>query len=68
MRLIATFTDPFDGVMVAKNDYYYDVRRAASGFYSKHIRRCQAALRSIQSNILEGRTPKVSIKFVPAKL
>lgn len=62
-RIIVTFLDPFDGEPVAENNYHYDPRLSADGFYSRHVRKVQQALKQIQSNILQGRTPKVSVQM-----
>ena len=63
-RIIITYTDPFDDTMLAKSEMPYEPRRAATGFYSRYVSKCKQALKQIQSHILQGRDPKVTIEQV----
>jgi len=63
-RIVVTFIDPFDDEPVAENNYAYDARLSANGFYSRHVRKMQQALKQIQSHILQGRTPRIEVCLV----
>jgi hypothetical protein len=63
-RIIVRYVDPFDGRWVCTSDYAYDARMAADYFYSRAIRKMKEGLKSIQSHVLEGRTPKAEIEIV----
>lgn len=62
--IFAELTDPFDDQLIFSSCIPYSARRAAISIYSRHLRRLKNAMRSISSNILEGRTPKLTIKFL----
>lgn len=61
--IVVKYTDPFDDVLLAESHYSYNARMSANGFYSRHVKTVAKALKSIQSSILEGRTPRINIKL-----
>ena len=63
-RILVTYFDPFDGVEIASSDYSYDAHKSADGFYSRHVRKCRDALKTIQAHILQGRTPEITVELV----
>ena len=63
-RVVLTWTDPFDGAFLCAEDIAYDARRAASGYYSRRVTLTRAAGRRIWSDALQGRTPRVGVRFV----
>jgi len=63
-RIIIKYTDPFDDTWLCSSNYCYDPRLSATGFYSHGIKIMRSGIKKIQSHILEGRTPKVSVEFI----
>lgn len=62
-RIIATFFDPFDDSELSSLNFSYSPRLAATGFYSHRIRRLLEFHRAVDAKILEGRKPRVMLKF-----
>lgn len=60
-RIFVKFLDPFDGRLLCASDYSYNPHLSADSFYSRRIRKEVAAYKSIFSDILQGRTPKLDI-------
>lgn len=58
------FTDPFDGRILTECNLGYDKRLSAESFYSRKAKQIQRGLKSIFSDVLNGRTPSISVKII----
>jgi hypothetical protein len=58
-RLLFEWRDPFDDTLLCSDDFPYNARRSANGFYTKAINTRRIAYKAIFSDVLEGRTPAV---------
>lgn len=63
-RIEIEWSDPFDDTPLCSESRPYEPRKAADGFYLKHVNRLTEAYKSVFSDILEGRSPAVSINFI----
>lgn len=58
------FFDPFDMRLLSELCISYDRRHSAQGRYSRHVKKMIAMHKTMDSNILQGRTPKTKITFL----
>lgn len=63
-RIVIEWSDPFDDRPLCSEDRCYEPRKAAEGFYLAHVNRLTAAYKSLFSDILQGRSPVVSVTFI----
>jgi hypothetical protein len=55
--------DPFDNTQLCGALLAYDKRLSAKGFYTKSYQRISKAARFACGHILQGRQPKVTVKY-----
>ncbi len=64
VRIVLTYRDPFDDALLLKCDLLYQRRKSADGFYSRYAKCLKSGLKQIQSEILQGRDPKINVEIV----
>lgn len=63
-RIEIAWTDPFDDRPLCSEEGPYEPRKAAQGYYTQRVQYLTDAYKSLFSDILEGRTPMVSINLI----
>lgn len=63
-HIYVCYEDPFDGKFLGSVKLTYQPRRAAEGFYSRYFLSIKNGLRDIESKVLNGRQPRMHIKFL----
>lgn len=63
-RVVITYSDPFDGALLCEEDLCYDARKSADGYYTRRVKLAREAFKSIWSDVLQGRTPKIAVRLV----
>ncbi len=64
LRIVLTYRDPFDEALLLKCDLLYQRRKSADGFYSRYAKHLKSGLKQIQSEILQGREPKINVEII----